>query len=362
MTKDYKKALDLYNDGFLDKSIKYCNEIIAKDLKNSSVLNLKGLMLYLKGDLNEATNTWKINYNYNKDQVSKAYLKDTKADKEKIKLYREAQQYLKELKIKEAINLLEECKESDFNAIAVNNALAVCYYRKGEFDIAKAYIIKSISIDKKNSETISIMKKIDEVNGTKSNNKYIGILLVAIIAISTVTVAVVKNKNHTTNEENQITEKDDTIEAKQEEVQEEIKKEPEAEESNEEEIILSQEEIENKYIDASTYFEEEMYEEALVELETAYKTKTESHLKDDIAFLLASTYEKLNKNKEAIDTFEEYISLDEEGNYIEEAYYKLALLNKESNLSKAKEYAEKIANDYTESIYNNDNIKAIISS
>ncbi|MDU3349883.1 MAG: tetratricopeptide repeat protein [Clostridium sp.] len=79
-------------------------------------------------------------------------------------------------------------------------------------------------------------------------------------------------------------------------------------------------------------------------------------------FLLASTYEKLGDNNEAIKNFEKYISSYENGNYIEESYYKIALLYRDLNKDKSKYYAKELISKYSNSIYNNTNIKDILNN
>ena len=49
--KKYIKALDNYNNGYIDKAIKLCEESISINIKNSAAINLKGLLYYLNGDL-----------------------------------------------------------------------------------------------------------------------------------------------------------------------------------------------------------------------------------------------------------------------------------------------------------------------
>ena len=82
--KLYIKALDKYNNGYIDNAIELCEESISIDIKNAASINLKGLLCYLKGDLDSAQKLWKMNYGVNKDGVSERYLNDTGKDKEKL--------------------------------------------------------------------------------------------------------------------------------------------------------------------------------------------------------------------------------------------------------------------------------------
>ena len=151
----------------------------------------------------------------------------------------------------------------------------------------------------------------------------------------------------------------DKVEADISEV--EKKDESKATEENIEEVkSFSSEEIEEYYIRASTYFADGNYAEARNNLDKVIKQSVGNYLNDDILFLLASTYEKLEDINNSIKYFEEYISLYEKGNYIQEVYYKLALQYKSINIEKSKQYANKLRDNYPESIYNNNNIDSIL--
>ncbi|MDZ5034031.1 tetratricopeptide repeat protein, partial [Clostridium perfringens] len=112
---------------------------------------------------------------------------------------------------------------------------------------------------------------------------------------------------------------------------------------------------------ATNLFSQEKYNDAKVLLEKTIIYSEKSHLNDDILFLLASASEKIEKNEEAIKYFEQYIYKYENGNYIEEAYYKIALLYKEINIEKSKFYAQALVNKYQNSIYNNNIMKGILN-
>lgn len=165
--KKYIQATKLYQGGEIDKALKKCEESIAEDLKNSAALNLKGLLLYLKGDLKGAVATWKINADFNDNDIAKNYIHDSRRDNDKIRLYREAEVLLAKLSVNEAINKLNVCKESDFNAIKVSLALASCYLRKGDYDNAAVNLTKALSIDRNNVQGKKIAKEFEKYSDSK---------------------------------------------------------------------------------------------------------------------------------------------------------------------------------------------------
>lgn len=359
MKKDYEKALKLYHNGELKEALKYCEEGISKNLKNNSLLNLKGLILYLKGDLEGAITVWKINRDFNEDEMSKTYIRDAENDVERKKEFEKAKILIKDLHINEAIESLNICKESDFNSIQVNNSLALCEFRKGEYDKSRAYIYKSLQINKRDVNALAIQKELNQFTETKSNKSIVKILIVVCtISILSVSIFALKgkvdkspenNNNIVNNNENKVND------INKDEIKEDIKEDPIIEEKT-----FTKEEIEQYYIDGSTYFDNENYIEAKNSLYKIVKQSQGNHLNDDILFLLGSTYEKLEEHSDSIKYFEEYITLYENGDYIEEVYYKLALQYKDIDIEKAKEYANKLMYNYPESIYNNTNIDSIL--
>lgn len=376
MKYDYDKALKAYHKGELNKSLKYCEDGISKNLKNSSLLNLKGLILYLKGDLEEAITVWKINKDFNDDNMAKTYIKDAKKDCVRKQEFEKARELIKDLHINDAIKILNICKESDFNSIQVNNLLALCEFKKGEYNKSREYIGKSLSIDNHNTNAIAIRKQLDKFTERKSNSlvALIILLIVCITGISVMKIVNYKNKENKLVEGNiinnnmQLTVIDDLSKESGDEVseKEEIVKENNNEikedEDIEEELSITPEEIEKSYINASTYFSDGNYKEAIDSLEKVNKGLFKHYLNDDILFLIGSSYEKLEDVNNFIKYFEEYISLYENGDYIEEVYYKLALQYKDINKNKSREYANKLINNYPESIYNNVNIDSILTN
>ena len=119
--KIYVKAMNKYNDGYIDKALALCEKSISLNITNAAALNLKGILYYLKGDLESAKKMWNINYKRNNDEVSKKYLRDSIKDKEKLQLYVNALELIKQFNISGALEILKQCENSHFNFINVNN-------------------------------------------------------------------------------------------------------------------------------------------------------------------------------------------------------------------------------------------------
>ncbi|EEH96471.1 tetratricopeptide repeat protein [Clostridium tertium] len=382
--KEYKKALNLYNNGYIDKAIEICEIGISRSLEDSNLLNLKGLLLYLKGELEEAISLWKINKYHNDDEIAKAYLKDIEIDFNRRELFKESEELIRNLNIDEALQILMICKESDYNSINVNNALAICYMRKGEYVECQKCIDKVFSVDKYNIEAKSIKKEIDEILNIKSNSSVVikSIIITGIICIIITSGILIKGKLQNgfkddaennfevvnksgevdASESIDVSNLDTNSESINTSTKESSNDIDKKEDSNLNEHILNEDEIRENYMKATDSFDEEKYNDTKVILESTIIYAENSHLNDDIMFLLASTYEKLGDNNEAIKNFEKYISSYENGNYIEESYYKIALLYRDLNKDKSKYYAKELISKYSNSIYNNTNIIDILNN
>jgi len=132
--KLYAIALKKYQNGYIDKALEISEECISLNLKNTAAINLKGLLLYFKGELSKAKSLWKLNYQMNKDGVASSYLENSKNDEEREILYSEAIKHIKAVNIKAGIQILNKCAESDYNSINVNNYLGTCYIKTGKYD------------------------------------------------------------------------------------------------------------------------------------------------------------------------------------------------------------------------------------
>lgn len=372
--KMYEKALSLYNQGYIDKAINLCEKGISRDLNNSNIVNLKGLLLYIKGNLKEAIALWKINKDYNNDEISKTYLKDIEKDFKREELYKQAEELINNLLIDEAIEMLLECSKSDFNLINVNNALAICYLRKGQYDNSLIVLKKVFDTDKNNIKAKEIEKDINNILNIKNKNnlllKSIILGLVTVILIMSVRVTLLLKGRKNNGENSIITgenkEQDKENVNSENKVQENINKDKEdynKEEVTKEEIIeLSNEKILENYEEGTSLFAKGKYKESKEILEYTLKPSAGNHLNDDILFLLASASEKNGDIEDSIKYFEEFILKYNNGNYIEESYYKIALLYKEKDIEKSKHYAKTLMIRFPNSIYNNNNIKKILAS
>ena len=385
--KIYEKALNLYNNGYIDEAISLCEKGISRDLNNSNIVNLKGLLLYLKGNLKEAVALWKINKDYNNDEISKTYLKDIEKDFKREELYEEAEEFIDNLLIDNAIENLLECSKSDFNLINVNNALAICYLRKGQYESSLTVLEKVFATDKNNIKAKEMKKEINNILNIKSKDnillKAVILVLVTVVLIMSFRVSILLKERKNNNKNNITTEKNNELnketssnsnnnDAEKENINSENKAKEDVgkdkendnkEDKTKEEVVeLTSQQILENYNEGTRLFKLGKYQESKEILEYTLKPSEGNDLNDDILFFLASASEESGDIEDSIKYFEEFILKYNNGNYIQESYYKVALLYKEKDIGKSKNYAKELISRFPNSIYNNKNIKEILDS
>ncbi|EKQ52180.1 MULTISPECIES: tetratricopeptide repeat protein [unclassified Clostridium] len=421
-TRAYEKAMNYYEKGKINKALDICEEILSEGLDNPTVLNFKGLLLYQKGNLNDAITVWKLNSDLNNDSIAEKYIKDSVADEERLELYKLGEQALTQLKVDRALGFFSRCAESGFNSIKVNTAIALCYQKKGDFYRAKEYVDKALCIDQNEIIAKNIEKELKEngvylesKNKSKKNLVLITILFV-IIAISTGGYAVIskikgKNINNIAEKNGSKSLEEENIGDKNKETEDKEKVQVNSENSPSEnknevqntnidkkklDILISNNDLDGIYEqiknvqkesinseDSEIYkkavdlmknqgvskfyesglnnFNQSNYTEAKQSLDKAYTYCEGSSLKEHILFYRASASSKLS-DKAAISQFEEYYKQYPKGVYTQEALYELALLNDSIDKEKSKTYANTLIKNYPNSIYVNDNIVGILKS
>lgn len=404
--------MNYYYEGNFEKALIYCEKSLELGRGNSAALNLKGLLLYLKGDLEEARNQWKINYRLNNDDVARKYLEDSNKDKENLKLFNEGKAAFAQLKIKEALELFKNCEKSHFNFISLNNYLAQCYIKLGQYNNAEKHINEVLKTDKNNKMATEIVKLMNDLGVIKYKKKYsnkilVGssIALILLISLSIYTfIKVSYNKNNLIVEDNNKKNNEQKQELSvKEEKEEEINKNKVEENKKEEnkfpfeelkihidnskydDIIKILKDYKNSvlnnnekqmYIKASNFINKEAikvyydkaeefrnkgdYKNSIKELEKIYEFSEGNYLYEHIIYMLALSYEKESDITTSIKYYEIYANKFKGGDYIENVIYNLAVLNENTNIEKSKKYANEIINKFPYSQFNNSKIENIL--
>lgn len=397
--KIYNKALDKYNKGCIKRSLELCDKSISINIKNKAAINLKGLLLYLKGDLLNARKIWNMNYKVNNDEVAQKYIEGSKDDDTRFDLYKRALMLIKELRINEALMLLEKCAESDFNYIEVNNCSALCHIKRGSYNKALEKINNVFKVDVDNPQakkSMKLLKDMDVIKKGLNIKKVVCIFVVVLFAASlwwvciysgrlnfrnnseskdnVVKVEKVKNslKNNQNvgnvdvfpkkNMENYIQNKDYNSMYLQFVKWKDKKLNP-----NDKKILLTAYKILSEdgclyfYNLGSKYLDSGDHNNAVSYFKKAYVVGTKSYLYPHITYFLARSIDLSGDSSSALKYYSQYDKSFSEGSYEDTVLYRLAVLYKGMNTNISKNYAQKLVNKYPTSIYNNSVIDDILN-
>ncbi|WP_446897959.1 tetratricopeptide repeat protein [Clostridium sp. LBM24168] len=417
--KIYTKALNKYNNGYIDKAIELCERSISMDLSNSASINLKGLLIYLKGDINTARKLWKMNAQTNKDEVSKKYLENSNEDANRMIFYNSAVSFVKKLRINEAIPLLEKCIESDFNLINVNNYLALCYMKKGEYIKSVEVLDKIFQIDRYNKMAKETRKSLQDMGIVKRQINLKGVICIFIIIITVLLSMfflsiMVKDNSVGLYNIKKINPLNLLMEKRyynKEVVNKDEKKEPQKVSMKAEGIkkyifpynnikryidnknynelyyelvnfkgndnsltinekvllikakkFLSSEGVVYFYNEGCAYLNSGNYSEAKQYLIRAFEYGSSNDVYPDIIYMMGYNFELSGDIENAIKYYDKYDKSYQNGSYEETVIYRLALIYRDLDKSKAKIYAQKLISRYPFSIYNNSVVHSIIET
>lgn len=407
--KYYAKALNYYENGYIDKALEACEASISYDLKNKAALNLKGILYYLKGELSNAEAVWKLNTQINKDNVAQKYLHGLKLDYEKQTMFVEAVKLVNEVHINEAVELLKQCEHSDYNTINVNNYLCICYMKQCKYEEVKDRLAKVLQIDKKNEISLNIKKQLIEYEVIKKEinlKPIIGaaaiILAVAAIVIST---KIIYKHIFSTKKTNLISEYNKN-KVEQKAIIKQTPKQKQPESTTQTSVVVQfpaadfQKALNSKdfdsiykyimdwndknlgindkkllsegqkllanegtiyfYKNGNLFLQKKDYSNAVVQFSKAYTNGSGSYLYPHIMYFLAVSCDKSKDYENAVKYYELYDGSFTSGGYEETVLYNLAMIYKDTDIIKAKKYAGKLSQNYAKSIYNNTNIQEIL--
>lgn len=400
-SKLYNRAMNHYSKGNLEKALEVCELGMSLGLSNAALINLKGLLLYIEGDYEGAKATWKICKDFNNDETAKNYLISLEEDAKKEEVYSEALSLYNGLKVTESLELLEICRESDFNFINVNLLIAKCYLKLGEWEKAKFHLIKVSEKDRNNIELKELKKGIADFNEEKPAFPMRRIIVVGASVVVILSLFALKNSiasnaeknNDTTNNSVSVEEQkeNDEISAKVEEIlKEDTKKDWTAlkalidnkdyekvgefiKDVNKDTLDTSQKKLYNQgkelldlegvkhfYDKGNSLFKSKDYGNAIKEYEKAYNISDGNYLRPHIAYIIASSYENMEEYDKAIERYKIYLDEFKDGEYRAEVTYRLAMINENVNEEESKKYAQIIKDTYGSSMYYNSNIKKIL--
>ena len=393
-TKYYKKALTKYHNGHIDQAIDLCGASVAENNKYKAAASLKGILFYFKGDLENARQLWDFNVRVNKDVVSKKYIENTRFDDKFLPIYASAIALINELKIGEALTALKECEESDFNVINVSNHIAVCLIKQGEFEKAKEYLDKVLTIDIKNKmalDNIKMLKKYRIIERKFSYTPLVICLVIVLILGSGLGIYFSRGKKVATvppvvavkpKEKSEAIAKPiplaevfpyDTVKtsiatANYDELDKQYNLWKSKSVDDKGKVLLENALVLIKdkglkvfYDKAQNYLTQKDYNNAFVYYYKVYSYGHVDYLYESALYALGNSKEKLGNTDEALKYYEEYSAAFPNGSYEATVLYTLANLYSKTDINKAKVCAKILLKNFPKSDYNNNVMKALLS-
>ncbi|MEG1256697.1 tetratricopeptide repeat protein [Clostridium sp.] len=371
INKSYKKAMNYYCEGNLDKSLSCCDKILSIDRSHSPTLNLKGLIYYVRGDLEQAKFFWKLSYKLNRDMVSKKYLEDSRTDEGNKYIFSQGVLLFNEVKVREALKCFIKCEESNFNSINLWNYISKCYMKLGQHNKSIKYVNDVLELDRHNEEALKIKSQLVELGIISKNiseqikKKFtLGFITIIVIVLLSVGIfkgyklleerSILKGGNENKSQDNINSNSDNfqgNIEESNNNVNDNTKENVESEEIKEGKASFKEKELKS-YIDSEEYeniinyielykeddlhindkivvqsgidliktkgvpylyekgsnlIENEKYEEAIDSLKLAYEYSDGSYLNEHILFMIGVSYENIGNIENSNKYYELYV-------------------------------------------------------
>jgi tetratricopeptide (TPR) repeat protein len=295
---------------------------------------------------------------------------------------------------------LVQCRQSDFNSINVNNYIALCYIKLGEYQKAIKAIDLVMKIDRSNKAALNHKKELIHFGVIKkeANHMILSIAIVTVLAMGAVGSYYLISKKDNVNTENnlimnsqqeaEISTEDGTpdegaaeqklftskeivsaIEGKDYEKLYSILSAVENSTLSEDEqvfiqkavVLLSQGGMEYFYAKGLEAVESKDFNSAIGYFSKGFKYSQGSYKHSHYIYMLGLSYKNAGDIDSAIKYYDQYDRNYPSGDYEQTVLYELALIYKNIDDSTSKSYAKKLVKLYPKSIYNNSIIQGILS-
>lgn len=355
----YNNAIDSLKKNDLSKANRLLGES-RKIIDDKDILNLHGLVLFRLNHMKDSIATFERSLElYGEDNLlANSYLENLNGAEFSgyIKNYDEALDLIKKGKYEEAIKYLNACLKFNDEIVDIYLLKGICFNKLKKINLEIKEIEKALQYDSSNKLALRKMKIFKRKN-KNDNEKAILLIAIIITLLScsvTITFKLIKankvlkndNKNLVFSMENILSQPIKEVEA-----------EAEAEKIN---LINTDElEVREMAIESFKNGELEFSNSLFYEI---YTKSADINLVEEACFYLAVVNEELLNATESLGYYEKYIKTYYKGGYYGESTYNAALLSlKNGDIARSKEYAIRILNELSDSIYANDKIHYINS-
>ncbi|MEG2984187.1 MAG: tetratricopeptide repeat protein [Peptostreptococcaceae bacterium] len=372
--KKYNEALNMIERNFMTSATEIVEEALELNPKDVDILNLKGLLKFLRCNFDESFESFYKSTCYDNNELAKKYVKLLTSDEFGIFLsrYNHAIRFINKDLNQESIQILENIVNEEPELIEPYLLLHLIYEKLGDHIKSNQYLDSLRMVDKDNTLFEKDLNNLnskstdvkDEVKKSKSHKSVYVLVVVLIILIG---ILYMSNKKKLDSLSTEITQKDEqldktnkNLDKTKEQLKEAKTETKDSKEENKSEVIVGDEEdLFNKAMD---FKEEGNSSEAIKYLELVVKNgKTKKYVSESI-YQLALLNEKEKHTEEAIKYYNKYINTYKTSdNYYDDSYYNLGMLYyKEGNLEKAQQAFYSLRAEDPDSMYNNSKVESIL--
>lgn len=376
----YNNALELAQKSYITTAIRLVDEALQLNPKDEDILNLRGLLKLLKCDFAKAFESFYTAQCYGNNELSRKYVDKLSSREFKVFLerYNHSIRFINEEMNEESMEIFDSLILEDPELIEPYVILILLYEKMGKTEEKEELLDRlrfvdadnhlfdknhdpineeefSVAVVKKENKQIEKLKEHKTILSKKKNIAYIvaGILIVAIGA----TAIYSKNKLDKLNEElnkkqEDIAEKESQLSAKDEELEKkenEISKKEEALDKTNSELDEAKQKAEDEklikqgdealFMKGVSYKNAGDYKNAIKYFKLAIEHGINATFKSSSMYQAGLSYEKLDKNEEAISYYQRYVNtFNKSYEYFDDSYYRMGILYYEDNqLQKSKD-------------------------
>lgn len=381
----YEDGMNYFTEGNLNKAFNHLTLAVAGGLENEQLNTAIALMLVYRGEFEEAYKFFILNNKKYKDAVSERYLSSIDEVNNCIEKHNLVVNLIEKSKYDEALVNLVSIRSSGFRTL--NDDILMCYIYCIKKDYKKCkQVLEEIYLINKEEVFYYEMKNYLEKKDYTKLKTYAASIAAMVIIFSTIAVSGFDNKP--SNNVQKPTESKSIAKVKNENEDSHYKllanltndimkedlydfwindKNIDASKLDEKSKNLY-DGLKEKYNEkAETYFYKNglelyksgNYKKSFQYLSIAYENMKGNYLDEHIIFYIAKAAK--DSGNEGAKYYREYLKKYPKGCYIQECLYDLAIIDyKNNNIKDAKRYASIIVEEYSNTMYNNDKIRAIM--
>lgn len=379
--KKFNEALNMIDRDFITSATEIIDEALELNPKDVDILNLKGLLKFLKCNFDESFESFYKSTCYDNNELAQKYVKILTSEEFGIFLsrYNHAIRFINNDLNQESIQILENIVNEEPELIEPYLVLHLIYEKLGNNEKSNEYLDALRKVDKDNSlfekgASIQPVKESEETVSPKKAKSHKPLYALIAILVILAGALYLNNKKQLDKLSNQITKKNEQIDKTNKKLDKtnknldktknelnKAKEEKKIEESKDKtEIIVGDEEdLFNKAMDLK---QEDEYKEAIKYLKLVVSNgKTKKYVSEAI-YQLALLNENEKNNEEAIKYYKKYINTYKPSdNYYDDSYYNLGMLYyKEGDLEEAQQAFYSLRAEDPDSMYNNSQVEDIL--